>query len=58
MKNIKKMVITHFELMDRLPWYVGLLLFIGGALAVAVMSWVVCDWFGRVFGTMSRTSGK
>lgn len=43
-------IITHFELMDRLPWYVGLLLFIGGALAVAVMSWAVCDWFGRVFG--------
>lgn len=34
-------VIVHFDLMNRLPWYAGLLLFIVGTVAAAVISWGV-----------------
>lgn len=47
-------VMTHFDLLNRLPWYVGLFLFLSGTIAAAVMSWAVCGWCRRgvekVFG--------
>ncbi|MBD5486365.1 MAG: acyltransferase [Lachnospiraceae bacterium] len=39
-------IITYLDLMNRLPWYAGLLLFIIGTMIVAVISWVLnfyCD---------------
>ncbi len=42
-------IITLFDLMDRLPWYAGLSLFIVGTVTAAVVSWAVCGRCGRVW---------
>lgn len=34
-------MITHFDLINRLPWYAGLLLFIIGTITAAVISWAL-----------------
>ena len=44
-------IIVHFDFMNRLPWYVSLLLFITASLSVAWLSW----WFvGRRIGMRMR----
>lgn len=34
-------IIVHFDLMNRMPWYVGLFVFITGTMAASVISWAL-----------------
>lgn len=42
-------IMTHYDLMDRMPWYAGLLLFFAGTLAAAGLSRAVYVFGGRIW---------
>ena len=42
-------IIVHFDLMNRLPWYAGLLLFIIGTMIVAIISHTLNDYCNNIW---------
>ena len=51
-------IITHFDLMNRMPWYAGLLLFIIGTMIAAVISWVFHFYCGKVWRRSKRKADR
>ena len=47
-------MITHLDLMNRLPWYTGLLLFIIGTMIAAVISWVLNFYCNKIWQKRKR----
>lgn len=51
-------IITHFDLMNRLPWYGGLLLFIIGTMTAAVLSWALKCGCSRGILSIERKANR
>ncbi len=47
-------IIVHFDLMNRMPWYVGLFLFITGTMTASVISWALKGGCYRVVKRIER----
>lgn len=47
-------IIVHFDLMNRLPWYAGLLMFIIGTMTAAVISWALNYYFNNIWRKRKR----
>lgn len=47
-------IIVHFDLMNRMPWYVGLFLFITGTMTASVISWALKGGCYRVGKRIER----